>query len=84
MPTDEIPTPRPQFARIDGIISSFGIARSRIYELIGSGKVIARKDGATTLIDVASVSRYVENLPAAQVRPPRARAQRIERPLARQ
>jgi len=40
-----------------------GIGRTRIYELIGDGKLRAMKCGSRTLVCAASVRAYVASLP---------------------
>jgi hypothetical protein len=40
-----------------------GVRRTRMYELIASGKIDARKSGARTVVLVDSLRRYVANLP---------------------
>lgn len=40
-----------------------GLGPTKIYELIGKGKIDARKEGRRTLILVESLKRYVESLP---------------------
>ena len=47
-----------------------GISRSKLYEIIGGGFVRAVKIGTKTLIDTGSLLSYLENLPAAQIKPP--------------
>jgi excisionase family DNA binding protein len=41
-----------------------GESRSTVYRLIHAGKLDAVKRGATTLVIVASIHRYLESLPA--------------------
>jgi hypothetical protein len=45
-----------------------GIRRTRLYELVGAGKVDARKAGGRTLIMAESLRAYLANLPAADIR----------------
>ena len=45
-----------------------GIGRTRLYEAIRDGDLIARKFGSRTLILDADLRRWLENLPAAQTR----------------
>jgi excisionase family DNA binding protein len=45
-----------------------GIGRTRLYELIGAGKLEALKAGKRTLIVSDSLRRYLETLPRADVR----------------
>jgi excisionase family DNA binding protein len=43
-----------------------GISRSRLYELIASGEIEARKAGTKTLIVTDSVVRWINSLPTAR------------------
>ena len=45
-----------------------GLGRTTIYELLGAGKLHAKKAGNRTLIPAESLLRYLENLPAAAIR----------------
>jgi excisionase family DNA binding protein len=45
-----------------------GLSRSTIYELIAAKKIDARKSGARTLIPAESLRRFIEGLPAADIR----------------
>jgi excisionase family DNA binding protein len=45
-----------------------GIGRTTLYELIGAGKVDARKVGNRTLILADSLRSYIANLPSADIR----------------
>ncbi len=45
-----------------------GSGTTRLYELIASGKLDARKAGGRTLITAASLREYAENLPKADIR----------------
>jgi hypothetical protein len=40
-----------------------GVSKRSIYNLISAGKIIAKKDGARTLVDVASIRAYYAALP---------------------
>jgi excisionase family DNA binding protein len=47
-------------------------AKSKLYQLIGEGKIVAVKDGHATLIDLNSIDAYHASLPRIeprQVRP---------------
>lgn len=44
-----------------------GIKNTKLYELIGSGKLAAVKIGRKTLITSESLHRFVEQLPAAEI-----------------
>ena len=45
------------------------VSRSHLYNLIGLGKVTAKKNGKRTLIVVASADAYFNNLPVAEIKP---------------
>lgn len=42
----------------------YGVGRTKLYELLGSGALKARKLGAKTLIDVDCADRFFSSLPA--------------------
>lgn len=44
-----------------------GISRSRIYTLIGDGKIDARKIGRRTVVLTESVKRYIDSLPRTEI-----------------
>jgi len=43
-----------------------GLGRTKLYDLIGSGDVVAKKAGRRTLVCAASLRGYVESLPAVE------------------
>jgi hypothetical protein len=43
-----------------------GICRSKIYNLINSGKIDARKHGKSTIIMVDSLKKFLADLPSAR------------------
>jgi len=45
-----------------------GIGRTTLYELIGAGKIEARKAGNRTLIPAESLRSYIASLPPANIR----------------
>jgi excisionase family DNA binding protein len=45
-----------------------GIGRSTLYELIGTGKLEARKVGNRTLVVGASLRSFLDNLPLADIK----------------
>jgi hypothetical protein len=57
---------------IDGAVKASGLKRTRIYELIGLGQLVAKKAGRCTIITADSLQRYIEDLPAANIRAPKA------------
>jgi len=60
----------PPYLTIKKAYETAGISRSKLYEIIGGGFVRAVKIGTKTLIDTGSLLSYLENLPAAQIKPP--------------
>jgi excisionase family DNA binding protein len=44
-----------------------GLGRTSLYELIGAGKIEARKAGNRTLIPAESLRTYIANLPHAEI-----------------
>jgi hypothetical protein len=56
-----------------------GKARSEVYKAVGDGELDAVKDGAKTLITVASIERRQANLPAAVIKPSSAKVSRKRR-----
>lgn len=65
----------PAFARINDITARFGLPRTRVYELLATGTLEARKDGKAVLVSVASVVRFISTLPAPTIRLPKTLAQ---------
>jgi excisionase family DNA binding protein len=51
-----------------------GIGRTTLYELIGAGKLDARKVGNRTLIPADSLRSYIARLPPADIRTGQRRA----------
>ena len=49
---------------IPAFCRTYGVGRTRAYEMIGAGIIEAKKFGATTLIDRASAEAWYCNLPA--------------------
>jgi excisionase family DNA binding protein len=48
----------------------WGTSRSYLYRLAGEGKIIFRKSGRRTLVDVESGDKYSLSLPAAKIKAP--------------
>jgi excisionase family DNA binding protein len=65
MPVLEVKTLEPAALSPDGAAKYLSISRRRISILIADGILIARKDGARTLVDLASVKAYYDSLPRA-------------------
>jgi excisionase family DNA binding protein len=55
---------------------TYGVGRTKTYDLINSGAISARKSGKTTLIDRASAERWYESLPSYGTGQPRSRITR--------
>ena len=51
-----------------------GLGRTSLYELIGAGKLDARKAGGRTLITAESLRAYIASLPRADIRTGQRRA----------
>jgi hypothetical protein len=62
----DVPT---EYGKIPEVRRRFGIPRSRQYVLAARGDILFKKDGRATLVDFASVRRYLANLPPARIRP---------------
>jgi hypothetical protein len=45
-----------------------GVSRTRIFEAIRKGNLLARGDGKATIIEIAELSRWVSSLPAKRGR----------------
>ena len=50
---------------IDEACQASGIGRTKLYEALGAGKLIAKKAGRRTIIRPEDLKAYVESLPAA-------------------
>jgi predicted DNA-binding transcriptional regulator AlpA len=55
----------PLYLRITGACLRSGLSRSRVYALLSEGRLRARKEGATTLVEWLSVAEYLDSLPLA-------------------
>ena len=64
-----IVAPLPPFVPVKEACVVGGFGRSKLYEVVGAGRVRAVKLGSKTLIDTASLLTYLDSLPAAQIRP---------------
>lgn len=59
--------------------------RTKIYELLGEGKLDARRDGKRTLITIESIRRYQSSLPPITFKPPKPpRFENLDRLHAKQ
>jgi hypothetical protein len=62
-----------RYGTIEDVERTRRVSRASLYKLIGASKVIARKLGTRTLIDLESLDAYLASLPDAKVassRPP--------------
>ena len=55
-------------------------SRATLYEKIGDGRVAALKDGGKTLVDTLSLLIDMANLPAADIAPPKRKADSAAEP----
>lgn len=46
---------------------AIGLGRSKLYELIKNGVIIAKKSGGRTIITVAELRRFVDALPTTHI-----------------
>lgn len=59
--------------RIKDARRAIGVGTTRLYELIGTGVLDARKAGSRTVITADSLRRYIADLPKADIRTGRGR-----------
>lgn len=55
--------PERKYAGIAQTCATYGIGKSRLYQLIAAGEIVAVRYGAKTLIDLPSIDAYFERLP---------------------
>jgi excisionase family DNA binding protein len=53
----------PQFLTIPQACDRWSMGRTKVYELVTRGKIIARKCGSRTLVEVKSGDEYFNSLP---------------------
>jgi predicted DNA-binding transcriptional regulator AlpA len=58
----QVTVPLPQAPTI------LGLSRSAIYRAAAEGKIVLRKLGRTTLVDMASARAFIDSLPKAEIR----------------
>jgi len=46
--------------------AAFPIKKSKLYELLAAGEIVARKSGRKTLIEAEEAARWLSSLPAYQ------------------
>jgi hypothetical protein len=66
-------SPPPILCSIKHASAMIGRGTQAIYDLIGGGKIRAVKSDGRTLVVVASLHEYADNLPPAQIAAPRQR-----------
>jgi hypothetical protein len=54
---------KPRAAKPKAVCNKYGWGKTRFYELLNAGKIEARKDGASTLVDLDSAEAYYQSLP---------------------
>ena len=62
------PGAEPYYLSVRDFCERFGIGRSRLYEMLAAGKIVAKKNCYKILIDVESGRRHFQSLP--DFRPP--------------
>jgi excisionase family DNA binding protein len=62
----------PMLVSLDEVSELIGKSRRTVYELIATDKLKAVKAGRNTRVVYQSIKAYVDNLPAAKVKPYRA------------
>jgi hypothetical protein len=63
----------PMFGTLKTAKRISGSSNSKLYQLIGSGQIKAKKLGRRLLIDLRSLYVFLERLPDAKIAPPRPR-----------
>ena len=59
----------PIHASIKDTCARHSCHRTHLYELIGEGKILAKKNGRRILVVVASADAHFESLPTARIKP---------------
>jgi excisionase family DNA binding protein len=65
----------PAYTSVETASTLLGLSRRTIYQMLGRGELRARKAGKRTLVDIPHALRYLENLPAAQIKPYRRKVE---------
>lgn len=55
-------------AKVSTVLELTHLGRTKLYELIDNGTIVARKDGPTTVIEMWSLRAYLRSLPLVQPR----------------
>ncbi len=55
--------PKPLLVTVPEACRLIGAGRTTLYALVGEGRLVAKKLGARTLIDVASIESLADSLP---------------------
>jgi hypothetical protein len=64
----------PVYMKINDLTKVIGLGRSRIYELLGEGKLTAKKSGRSIVVETRSALAYMRDLPPARIAPSRKSA----------
>lgn len=83
MPNLEVKTIEPAALSPEGAAAYLSISKRVVYFLLADGVLIARKAGARTLIDFASVKAYYASLPLVTVHASIPNAPQCATPRAR-
>ena len=83
MPNLEVKTIEPAALSPEGAAAYLSISKRVVYFLLADGVLIARKAGARTLIDFASVKAYYASLPLVTVHASIPNAPQCSTPRAR-
>jgi excisionase family DNA binding protein len=59
---DPLPAPSGQLYRVPQVMKILNLSRSRIYELIRSGRLRTVKEGRTRLVPATAIAEYVQLL----------------------
>jgi hypothetical protein len=62
------PEHEPEYMRIPAVMERYSLSRSGIYRAAGEGKIVFIKCGRSTLVEVASVRKFLASLPRASLR----------------
>lgn len=62
---------RPRSGRIPEAKAYSGFGRSRLYELAAAHRGLFKKNGAAVIVDFDILDRIIDELPVAEIKPPR-------------
>ena len=66
-------TPRPRFGRLPAAVAYSGISRSSLYIAAASHPGLFKKNGKAVIVDFDVLDRVLDELPSANISPPRVR-----------